>query len=114
MTDSDHVNFEALAELREVMEEEFNFLIETFLQDSEDRIQQLKSSFAEGNAGDFGRAAHSFKGSCTNIGLPKLGELCLAAEKAGKAGDLSSASAMIEGIEAEFNIASQLLEKEIS
>lgn len=113
MDNSEHLNLDAIAELREVMEDEFNFLIETFLHDSEERIQQLKAAFNDGSAEEFGRAAHSFKGSCTNIGLPALAEMCLAAEKSGKVGDITSASEMIENIEAEFHIASQLLEKEI-
>ncbi|MCP5206441.1 MAG: Hpt domain-containing protein [Hahellaceae bacterium] len=114
MDKSEHLNLSAIAELREVMEEDFNFLIETFLQDSEERITQLKAAFAAADAVEFGRAGHSFKGSCTNIGLPRLAEMCLVAEKTGKHGDLSRAAEMIENIEAEFHIASQLLEQEIA
>jgi HPt (histidine-containing phosphotransfer) domain-containing protein len=114
MSNAEHLNLSAIAELREVMEEDFNFLIETFLQDSEERITQLKSAFNNGDATEFGRAAHSFKGSCTNIGLPRLADFCLVAEKTGKEGDLSKGAEMIENIESEYHIASQLLEKEIA
>lgn len=114
MDKSEHLNLSSIAELREVMEEDFNFLIETFLQDSEERITQLKTAYSDGDAVEFGRAAHSFKGSCTNIGLPRLSEMCLIAEKVGKHQDLSKAAELIDSIESEYHIASQLLEQEIA
>ena len=102
MTDKPHLDEEALSELQDVMEDEFEILIETYLKDSRERIGSLREAMTSGDADAFAKAAHSFKGSCINIGAPHLGELCMKAEKAGKEGELSATPAMLDAIEAEF------------
>lgn len=102
MTERPHLDEEALAELKEVMEDEFNILIETYLQDSEDRIAALQQALVAGNAESFAQSAHSFKGSSVNIGAPQLGAFCLDAETAGRDGRLEDASVALEHIVIEF------------
>lgn len=103
MNDKPHLDEEALAELKEVMEDEFDVLIDTYLQDSRDRIAALRHALAGDDADAFAKAAHSFKGSCINIGAPRLGELCRDAELAGKEGRLEEAARTVDDIEGEFN-----------
>jgi HPt (histidine-containing phosphotransfer) domain-containing protein len=102
MTDKPHLDEEALAELQEVMENEFDILINTYLHDSSDRIAHLRAALENSDADAFAKSAHSFKGSCINIGAPRLGELCFEAEKAGRDNQLSQAGAMLDDIENEF------------
>lgn len=102
MSDKPHLDEEALAELQEVMEEEFDLLIETYLADSRERIRSLRHAFSAGDADAFARTAHSFKGSCINIGAPRLGELCLQAETAGKESNLEEVPALLDAIDREF------------
>lgn len=102
MVDTPHLDEEALAELRDVMDEEFELLIQTYLKDSSERIANLKTALKEGEADSFAKTAHSFKGSCINIGAPRLGELCQQAEKAGQGERLSDAGPVLDAIEAEF------------
>jgi len=102
MTDKPHLDEEALAELQEVMEDEFDILINTYINDSSDRIAYLRSALDKSDADAFARSAHSFKGSCINIGAPRLGELCFEAEKAGQENRLEQAGAMLDAIENEF------------
>ncbi|MCP5160353.1 MAG: Hpt domain-containing protein [Hahellaceae bacterium] len=111
MTDNvTHVDLNALAELKEVMEEEFTILLETYLNDSLDRIEQLKSAYAAGDADAFSRAAHSFKGSSNNLGVVLLAQYCQEAETQSKGGDLSQGQQLIEKIENEFEIVTQQLQ----
>ncbi|MBE03290.1 Hpt domain-containing protein [uncultured Marinobacter sp.] len=110
MTEKPHLDEEALAELQDVMEDEFEVLIQTYLTDSRDRIASLKEALAAGDADAVARTAHSFKGSCINIGAPRLGDLCQAAEQAGKVADLARAQALMADIEAEFSVVTGLLE----
>lgn len=98
----EHIDLEALAELKEVMEEEFGILIETYLNDSVDRIRQLQAALSAQDADAYSKAAHSFKGSCTNIGAPLLAKICLDAESSGRNGDLGPAPAQVQAIEEEF------------
>ncbi|KPQ02446.1 Hpt domain-containing protein [Marinobacter sp. HL-58] len=102
MSDKPHLDQEALAELQDVMEDEFDVLITTYIKDSSDRIAHLRSALEQEDADGFSKSAHSFKGSCINIGAPRLGELCAEAEKAGRDNRLGDAAAMVDAIENEF------------
>lgn len=102
MVDKPHLDEEALAELQDVMEDEFEMLIQTYLKDSKERIESLKAAMKDGNADTFAKTAHSFKGSCINIGAPRLGALCRKAEKAGQEERLNDAPPVLVAIEAEF------------
>lgn len=109
-----HVDAMALAELRDVMEAEFTILIETFLQDSRERIRHIREAWEAADAERFGRACHSFKGSCINIGLPRLAALCRQGEVQGMAGSLEGATELLEAIETEFARIQELLRQELS
>ncbi|MFE8069510.1 Hpt domain-containing protein [Marinobacteraceae bacterium S3BR75-40.1] len=109
MSETEHLDHEALAELQEVMEDEFDILVNTYLSDSKVRIETLAHALADQDSDAFAKAAHSFKGSCINIGALQLGDLCFTAEKAGKEGDLSDGQAMLEAINAEFRTVSRQL-----
>ncbi len=113
MNDKPHLDEEALAELQEVMEEEFGVLIKTYLSDSQDRIQALRNAVQANDADAFTKTAHSFKGSCFNIGAPRLGALCLAAEAAGREGRLADAQQQLAVIQQEFDTIRDMLQRSI-
>lgn len=102
MVDKPHLDEEALAELQDVMEDEFEMLIRTYLNDSQERIDSLKGAMMDGDSGAFAKTAHSFKGSSINIGAPRLGELCRKAEEAGQNDSLNEASPVLDAIKSEF------------
>ncbi|MBW7470366.1 Hpt domain-containing protein [Marinobacter sp. M216] len=110
MSATPHLDEEALAELQEVMDEEFEVLIHTFLSDSRERIAGLKRAVDVQDAEALAHMAHSFKGSCINIGAPQLGELCRVAETAGKEQRLEDAPATVDAIESEFQAITGMLE----
>jgi len=85
-----HLDSAVLAALQDVMEDEYPVLLDTFLIDSEERLLVLRQAEQAADAQSLRLAAHSFKGSCINIGAPRLGELCFEAEKAGR--DLAGAT----------------------
>ncbi len=109
MKDQPHLDHEALTELRDVMEDEFDTLINTFLEDSVERLSRLRSAVQQGDAVAYTKAAHSFKGSCINIGAPLLAEQCQQAERQGREGDLSASDGQITAIEAELTLVSDEL-----
>ncbi|MCJ8314328.1 MAG: Hpt domain-containing protein [Saccharospirillaceae bacterium] len=106
---SAHLDLDALEMLKEIMEDEFSLLINTFLNDAVERIEQINAAINAKNSEDIRRAAHSFKGSSANIGAHVLQGLCLVLEDAGHNGDTSLAPEMAKRIEQEFKIISQLL-----
>ncbi|WP_077531638.1 Hpt domain-containing protein [Vreelandella utahensis] len=109
MSEHQHIDHDALAELRDVMEDEFVILVNTFLQDADDRLEQLRAGAASEDAEEVRKMAHSFKGSCINIGAPELADRCRTAEQRGRDGDLSDIDACISAIEAELGAVRQAL-----
>lgn len=104
-----HLDQEALATLKDVMEDDFLLLINTFLQDSENRLKTLDSLIDSDNQDAIRRAAHSFKGSCSNVGAPFLASLCAALEKKGVANELADIKQDIDLIKTEYEIVKGLL-----
>lgn len=107
-----HLDDAVLAVLQDVMEGEYPVLLDTFVADSEERLRLLHQAQAEGNAQELRLAAHSFKGSCSNMGAVLLASLCKELEDAGRRETLERAPALIEQIEREFAIVRILFKTE--
>jgi HPt (histidine-containing phosphotransfer) domain-containing protein len=97
-----HLNGETLNTLKDVMEDDFTLLIDTFIQDSSERICTLQRAIQNNDTDAIRRAAHSFKGSSSNIGAPQLAALCSALEKKVLANNFDGLSDDLYGIEQEF------------
>ena len=87
-----HLDDAVLKALREVMAEEFPLLLDTFVADSEERLRNLHEALAELDGQALRHAAHSFKGSCGNMGAPALAALCKRLEDAARQGDMAKAT----------------------
>ena len=105
-----HVDVEVLQELKEVMEDEFETLVNTFLSDSTQRIAALQSALADGNLDELMKSAHSFKGSCGNMGAPYLAELCRQLEENSRSGISDGSDQLISQIIETFSHVKDLLE----
>lgn len=99
-----HLDSAVLATLQDVMESEYPALLDTFLADSEERVRLLRQAYQAEQAETLRRAAHSFKGSCSNMGAVLLAELCQELETAARGEHLALAPALIASIEREFAI----------
>ena len=104
-----HIDENMLTELRDVMEEDFPLLIETFLRDSLQRLAAIREAFQNVQAREFSRACHTLKGSCINLGLDRLADLCRQGELMGGAGELGRGGALLEEMDAEYRIVRELL-----
>ena len=93
---SDLLDEELLAELREIMEDEFPDLLETFLAESERQYAEIRGAWQAQDLEQLSRAAHSLKGSCGNVGATQLHSLCAELEQQARAGE----SAELAGLEA--------------
>lgn len=101
---ADHLDASVLLKLQQVMEAEYPQLLDTFLGDSEERLRLLQTTCRSADAEHLRQAAHSFKGSCSNMGAALLAEHCHALEEAAQRGQLEAACELIERIEREFAI----------
>jgi len=114
MSDQPHLDTEALEELRDVMEDEFNSLIETFITDADKKLVALKEAIDANDASEVGKVSHSFKGSCSNIGAPQLSDLCRQSEDKGRGMDISGIQSLFDQIQAEYLQVKELLTKQLN
>jgi HPt (histidine-containing phosphotransfer) domain-containing protein len=98
----EHLDYDTLNTLKQVMEDDFALLIDTFVQDSTDRISTLREVIKDTDADLIRRAAHSFKGSSSNIGAPQLSALCSVVEKKALGNNLEDLASDLDSIEQEF------------
>jgi len=109
----DHVDSVMLDELKEVMEDDFGILIDTFLSDSEIRLVDVKTAFDESNSEKLRESAHSLKGSCSNVGAAKLADICKHVEELGRVNKASEAGELIKEIVEEFEMVRVVLKDQV-
>jgi HPt (histidine-containing phosphotransfer) domain-containing protein len=98
-----HLDREILEELRVVMGNEFSGLLQTFVQDSGQRVLAIGRELAAADAVGLRAAAHSFKGSSSNMGARRLAQLCKEIEELALAGDVAACEPLTRELEAEFS-----------
>jgi len=94
-----HIDHKVLSDLREIMEDGYLQLVRTFLDDSEQRLDQLH---AAKSAEELSSAAHSFKGSSSNMGAVVLASLCQQLEERAQRPPLYGIEDLISRIDLEF------------
>jgi HPt (histidine-containing phosphotransfer) domain-containing protein len=97
--DDKHVDRDVLSALREVMEEGYPDLLDVFLADSEERLKVLRMA---DSAALLVETAHSFKGSCSNMGAFRLAELCHQLEQQAKDLPWVAVQELVREIDREF------------
>lgn len=112
MTDEPHLDREAIENLKVIMENDFNDLIDTFLADSEQRMISVREAVEAADADAIRKAAHSFKGASVNIGAIALSRLCKELEDAGARGDVAHVVEWVAKIDQERQLVAELLMRE--
>lgn len=107
------VDIDALRELKEIMEDQFPILVETYLEDSATRLQELESAVAAGDADALRTAAHSFKGSSSNLGISSLADVLFKLETMGREGSTEGGEPLLEEVRTQFARISELLKAEL-
>ena len=108
MTDT-HLDCDVLSALQEIMGDGYPDLLDTFLTDSEERLSLLHQA---DDAERLGAAAHSFKGSSSNMGAVRLAALCHELEQHAKQKNLAQIEKLVQNIDSEFAIVRPLHEAE--
>lgn len=79
-----------------------NELLDLFLSDSPELIEQMRSGIAESNIEQVRRAAHSLKSNSASFGARKLSGASRDLEMLAKGGSLNDAASKLDAIEAEY------------
>lgn len=96
------IDEEAITELKEMLEDEFPDLIETYISDTQTKLDLLQQEIANGNAVEVRKLAHSLKGASVNIGIMAFGELCHDLEEQAKTEQSGDFKAGMGAITEEF------------
>jgi HPt (histidine-containing phosphotransfer) domain-containing protein len=89
-------------------------LVDTFLEDGARQIDAMRAAATDGDIERLGRAAHSIKTGCLNIGALHLGATCRALEEAARAGAVPDPAERIDAIASGFEgVRAALLEERV-
>ncbi|MBL4636777.1 MAG: Hpt domain-containing protein [Kofleriaceae bacterium] len=88
-------------------------IVTIFEESSNELLQELSDAMEAGEAGRLALAAHSLKGSASNLGAVLLSVAALELEKAGKAGELSGTEEGILKARQEFSVALSCLHQQV-
>ena len=99
---TEHLNTEFLEEIKDVMEEEFALLLETYLRESELQHQRIDEAWQEQGLDELRRCAHSLKGSSGNIGAEQLAALCSQLERLARDKETEEVPETIAALSQEF------------
>jgi histidine phosphotransfer protein HptB len=86
-------------------------IIGIFLDDTPLRLAELRKSLDEGDRSTFTRAAHSIKGSASNLGALQLRAISSELEQRGKSEDIAGLSSRVTDLETAFVLVRQALEQ---
>lgn len=108
------INPSQLQELRELLDEEFDSLLRSYLVDSQTRLQAIQAAFEHRDSSKGYEAVHSLKGASANLGAVHLAELCLKLQIECKAGRIHDAELLIQMVQEEQNRVSAYLLEQLS
>jgi len=104
-------NIRALQE--EGQEDILNKVIKIFLDDSPERLIELRKAVDSGDAPSINRIAHTLKSSCANLGALRLSSLFREMEMMGRRNSILYASELLSQIGVEFKTVVAVLEEEL-
>lgn len=85
--------------LKEIMEEDFPALIDSYIEDAPKLMADIQSSSKDANLEVLIRAAHTLKSSSNNFGATRLATIAADIEKEGQDNKLNEASALIPSLQ---------------
>ncbi len=98
-----------LAELKDLLADNFNELIERYTVDSAHRFSLLVTAVPEKDYKTIYYEAHGIKGSSRNMGATKLAEICGQLEAQGHAEDGAGLENLLSEASAEFEVVCGIL-----
>ena len=103
------LNQETLTSLRELGDDFFKDLIETFLQSSQDQVELIRRGVREESGSNIEAAAHNLKGACYGQGAEELGILCKEMEERGREDNLAEIDKLMAKVEKSYELTTATL-----
>ena len=108
--DSEIINNEQFEDMRDLLEEDFSDLIQTFITDSWQRVELLRGAQADADNSHGFETAHALKGASANLGATQLVDLSGQLQEACREQKIDIQAALIERI----SVALRHVEQEIN
>ncbi len=108
---NDILNRETIASLREIGDDFFSELIQTFLDSAREEIERIRREIKAGNLSGAGEAAHCLKGACLGQGAEEMAGVCREIETRGDEGKLEEGRELLKRLEEAFRKVSRELER---
>jgi two-component system sensor histidine kinase/response regulator len=89
-------------------------LLRMFILETPGRIENIRGSAIAGNARGVLQTAHLLKGTCRQLGVMAIAEMCQELEARGQSGDLGGCEVVLERIERAFRETKELLQTKYS
>lgn len=99
---SNHLDVSALKELKEVMDDDFQLLVETYIEDTDTRVDALAVCIDQQDSEEIKKIAHSIKGSSSNLFAQNLASLCQKIEDMGRGGTLEGVQEIMGQVKTEY------------
>jgi HPt (histidine-containing phosphotransfer) domain-containing protein len=104
-----YIDTEVLASLREILEDSFTELVDTFIQDGERRLQLIHDALKAGDLKIVSDEAHGLKGSCQNIGAMPLADVSAKVETQSRDGEAAGLEQDVSSMQQLFAATSEQL-----
>ncbi len=106
-----HIEIEQFEELKALLEEDFEDLINTYILDSEKRLQELQQAFDTNNNTQGFESSHSLKGASINLGANHLAELCYIMQEICRGHRIHEHQQLIDEIKQEAKTVNQMIKE---
>jgi HPt (histidine-containing phosphotransfer) domain-containing protein len=87
-----------IEELREVLESEFNQIVDAFITQAEEQKPVLQSSYERGDLLELSKTVHLIKGSAANLGAQALATAAAQLELAAREQNQSDTDRLLQGL----------------
>jgi signal transduction histidine kinase/CheY-like chemotaxis protein/HPt (histidine-containing phosphotransfer) domain-containing protein len=98
-----------IAELIDVMGEDFSMVLDAYLSDTPDLLQAMEAAAAAHDAEAMVNPSHSLKSTSANFGAMKLSRMAEKLELRARSGDITGAPRLVERAHAEYEVVKEVL-----
>ena len=112
-SDQSPVDAETLDSLRELMEEEFPELVQSYLDDTRDLLDKIADAIKNGDTKELQLHAHALKSSSANMGALGVSSNAAELERLGKEGTTENAAPLLDNVREEYANVRTVLEREL-
>ncbi len=97
-----HIDHNTINNMKLLMEDKFQMLIERFLQDAEKYIKTIEDGITQNNIKIIVTPAHTLKSSSRQLGAIKLSDIAQNIEKLAKTGEMGNIANLTQLLKTEF------------